>query len=245
MAGFRELSDALCEDQPVFGLVAPVTDGAQPPVTVEEFAATYVREVRKLQSHGPYRLCGYSFGALIAFEMATMFAEAGEEVPVLALLDSTNLAYYRHMPRPEWLRFWATRLADRGGRYAYRIAHGQFDVILKSITYFVRKHVSLIIWRISRRRHARENPAVAGRESDKLTMSKGIARSYVPRTFSGRVIIFRPKARAPEYEHNASLGWKQVAGTGVDVHYISGDHLSFMRQPYVAEVARQLEVYLG
>ncbi len=243
--GFQELVDALSEDQPVFGLTTAKIDGVQTPITVEEFAGTYVREVRRLMKSGPYQLCGYSFGALVAFEMATLLAEASEDVPVLALLDSTNAAYYRNMPWLDRLRFTTTKLVDRGKRYARRIAGGRFDLIWKSAVYFIRKHVSLIMWRIMYRLRGRQRRPIADREAEKLTMSKAIAHSYVPRIFPGHVIIFRPEERAPEYGHDPSLGWAQVAGGGADVHYIPGDHLSFMCQPYVGDLARQLESYLG
>jgi thioesterase domain-containing protein len=201
--------------------------------------------VRKLQRNGPYQLCGYSFGALIAFEMAISFVEAGDRVPVLALLDSANIAYYRHMPFFDWLKFWTTRLADRGKKYAYFTAKGEFNVVYDSVSYFIRKHASLLRWRMLHQWRKDGDISNVEKAPDRLLMSKAIALSYVPRVFPGRVIVFRPMARGPEYMHNPSLGWMQVAGTGVDVHYSAGDHLSFMRQPYVGQVASALGAYLG
>jgi thioesterase domain-containing protein len=53
-----------------------------------ELAATYVRDLRERQAHGPYRLCGWSFGGIVAFEMAAQLVTAGEPVAFLSLLDA-------------------------------------------------------------------------------------------------------------------------------------------------------------
>ncbi|WP_427911633.1 acetoacetate--CoA ligase [Ramlibacter sp. MMS24-I3-19] len=75
-------------DRPVWGLQAPgLTGEAPPPRLVEEMAASYVANIRTLQHHGPYAICGHSFGGLVAYEMARQIAEAGDTVDPLVLLD--------------------------------------------------------------------------------------------------------------------------------------------------------------
>lgn len=56
--------------------------------TVEEIAQHYVSELLSVQPDGPYLLGGYSFGGLVAYEMARQLADAGHEVPLLALFDT-------------------------------------------------------------------------------------------------------------------------------------------------------------
>lgn len=58
------------------------------PATLRELAALYVRQVRREQPHGPYRLGGYSFGGNVLFEMALQLRAAGEEVDTLLMLDT-------------------------------------------------------------------------------------------------------------------------------------------------------------
>jgi thioesterase domain-containing protein len=59
-------------------------------------AALYVEAIRKLQPQGPYLIGGYSSGGIIAFEMAQQLSRQGDEVGVLAMLDS-----YRMTPERE------------------------------------------------------------------------------------------------------------------------------------------------
>jgi nonribosomal peptide synthetase DhbF len=51
-------------------------------------AADYVTLIRQIQPVGPYNLLGWSFGGLVAHAMATQLQHAGQEVGLLALLDS-------------------------------------------------------------------------------------------------------------------------------------------------------------
>ncbi|HLH97107.1 MAG TPA: alpha/beta fold hydrolase [Xanthobacteraceae bacterium] len=241
---YQELADALPTDQPVYGLSAPELDGALESMSVEQLAALYNREIRRLQPRGPYRLCGYSFGGLVAFQMAAQLIEAGEDVAVLVMLDTGNLDYYRNLPTTDWIRFWTTVAIDRARRYYRRLADRRFDVALSAAFYFVRKNVRLWLWSIAQRVFRVANRPMPRPLRDNLTMFKRVASSYKPRPIKARVILFRAMERDPEYSHNKVLGWDLVAEKGVAVHYVPGDHLSFLRQPYVDKLAGELNKYL-
>ena len=53
-------------------------------------ASLYVKEIRKVQSYGPYFLGGYCGGGTIAYEAAQQLQADGEEVALLALFDTMN-----------------------------------------------------------------------------------------------------------------------------------------------------------
>jgi amino acid adenylation domain-containing protein len=73
----------------VIGIQSRGLAGKDPPhVTVEAMAAEYLSEVKARQPDGPYNLCGYSFGGLVAFEMARRLREAGDEVALVGLFDT-------------------------------------------------------------------------------------------------------------------------------------------------------------
>ncbi|MET4921372.1 amino acid adenylation domain-containing protein [Streptomyces sp. PSRA5] len=80
-------------DQPMYGLQTPNLDGTAPfPDSMEEMAAVYVAELRRVQPHGPYHLLGWSFGGNLVQEVAVQLQEAGERVALLAILDAFPLA---------------------------------------------------------------------------------------------------------------------------------------------------------
>ncbi|MGW8651681.1 amino acid adenylation domain-containing protein [Nocardia salmonicida] len=83
------LAEQLRPGRPIYGLQAPDLSGREPSArSIEEFAQRYVREIRAVQPSGPYHLLGWSFGGLIAQAMAVELSAAGEQVGVVALLDT-------------------------------------------------------------------------------------------------------------------------------------------------------------
>ena len=79
-------------DQPLYGLEHQSQDG-KPALydSVETIAAHYLGEIHSVQPNGPYFLGGYSFGAMVAFEMAQQLKKAGADVALLALLDPPSV----------------------------------------------------------------------------------------------------------------------------------------------------------
>ena len=56
--------------------------------SVESIAAHFIREMKQARPKGPYLLTGYSFGGIVAYEMAQQLTAAGDEVPLLAVFDT-------------------------------------------------------------------------------------------------------------------------------------------------------------
>lgn len=76
-------------ERPLYAFAAPGLNSDAPFFpALEEMASAYLREVRVMQPRGPYILGGYSFGGVVAFEMARQLHLAGELVDTLILLDS-------------------------------------------------------------------------------------------------------------------------------------------------------------
>ncbi len=79
----------LGNDQPFYGYMHQGEEGLPIPFTsVETIAAHYITEMKQLRPFGPYDLAGYSFGGLVAFEMARQLTQAGDSVPMVILLDT-------------------------------------------------------------------------------------------------------------------------------------------------------------
>lgn len=58
-----------------------------PTTSIEEMASKYMKRLVEVQPKGPYHLVGYSFGAAVAFEIATQLQATGASVASLTLLD--------------------------------------------------------------------------------------------------------------------------------------------------------------
>ncbi|MFF5897191.1 amino acid adenylation domain-containing protein [Streptomyces argenteolus] len=99
---YAGLTARLGPEQPVYGIQARGLAGDDAlPRTLQEEAEDYVQHIRGVQEHGPYRLIGWSVGGVLAHTVAVLLQEAGEEVELLALLDSFPAEQWRERPAPE------------------------------------------------------------------------------------------------------------------------------------------------
>ncbi|TQF02414.1 amino acid adenylation domain-containing protein [Kitasatospora acidiphila] len=86
---YAALLRRLGPDQPVYGLQARGVGGAeQLPASLDELVTDYLAQIRAVRPHGPYRLLGWSFGGVVAHALATRLQDAGEQVDLVALLDT-------------------------------------------------------------------------------------------------------------------------------------------------------------
>ncbi|KAF0848152.1 non-ribosomal peptide synthetase [Nocardia caishijiensis] len=75
--------------RPIFGLQSPaLSESGYLPGTLAEMARRYVTEIKAVQPQGPYRLMGWSLGGVLAHAVATELQAVGEQVSMLAMLDS-------------------------------------------------------------------------------------------------------------------------------------------------------------
>lgn len=86
---FFDLVQHLDWQRPIYGLQAKGSDGLQSPLdTVEQMAEYHLQAIRQLRPRGPYLLCGYSFGGLVALEIARYLRASGETVAMLIMIDA-------------------------------------------------------------------------------------------------------------------------------------------------------------
>ncbi|MFF1380618.1 amino acid adenylation domain-containing protein [Streptomyces sp. NPDC058308] len=84
---------------PVYALQAPDPrhDGV-PVTTFDELIARYVHTLRTVQPSGPYRLLGWSLGGALAQALAARLTAEGEDVQLLAMLDSAPIQHTPPLP---------------------------------------------------------------------------------------------------------------------------------------------------
>jgi acetoacetyl-CoA synthetase len=88
-ASFSGLARRIQTDHPIYGIQAKGVDGLEEPQDrIEDMAQFYLDALNELQPHGPYILIGYSFGGLVALEMAQRLSEQKKDVGLLMLVDA-------------------------------------------------------------------------------------------------------------------------------------------------------------
>jgi len=220
---YRDLARHLAPDQPVYGLQAVGLDRKQVPHTrVEDMAAHYVKEIRAFQREGPYHLVGASMGGMIAFEMAQQLQALGADVGLVGLFDTTGEFESKPLPLGQRARLHADNVRGRspGGRLAYPVERLRARTRRFVYEQIIRRGLPLP-------RFLR----------DLREISYQAALNYRPRPYPGKVTLFRAKQRPAGKASDIFLGWDKVAGGGMEVHEVPGDHVSLMREPQVGELA--------
>ncbi|MER6531795.1 amino acid adenylation domain-containing protein [Streptomyces sp. NPDC001508] len=86
---YSPLAQFFPEGHPIYALQARGLDGKEsPPGSMQEMVDDYLDHIRAVQPSGPYYLLGWSFGGVVAHQIAVQLQDAGQSVAMLALLDS-------------------------------------------------------------------------------------------------------------------------------------------------------------
>jgi thioesterase domain-containing protein/acyl carrier protein len=74
-------------ESPIIGIQQTLQAGEAEPRSVREMAANYADRIQAMYPDGPYNLLGWSFGGIVAHELAIELRRRGCEIPRLILLD--------------------------------------------------------------------------------------------------------------------------------------------------------------
>ena len=66
--------------------------------------------------------------------------------------------------------------------------------------------------------------------------------SYVPHHYPGRVIQFWCTEMPTRSYKDRRLAWSEVAGAGLEVHVIPGNHMTMLDEPHIAVLAEKLDI---
>ena len=67
---------------------------------------------------------------------------------------------------------------------------------------------------------------------------------FVPAKVMSPITVFRVKTQPYWRIRDEYLGWRSRTTAGVEVHWVPGDHVTFLREPHVESLARELDVVL-
>ncbi|HYP28248.1 MAG TPA: thioesterase domain-containing protein, partial [Blastocatellia bacterium] len=230
---YVNLARHLGPDQPFYGLQAQGLDGASAPMTeIEAMAALYVQAVRSVQPSGPYILGGWSMGGVVAFEMASQLKKAGQEVSLLALFDSYLMSDAAE--REDELDLLAGFAQDLGlpvgglaaswGEVVNLEADERLDFIFNQAV-----GLGLIPPDVG--------PGHLRTLFDVFKANARALRRYAPQSMSQRVALFLAQDQLTDEPSNPVSDWGRLSGGDVEVHRVSGNHFTMLREPNVSRLA--------
>jgi amino acid adenylation domain-containing protein len=233
--GYAGLPPLLDSDQPVYGLRSVGLDGDRKPLEhIAEIAEHFLGEIRRLQPHGPYQLVGFCIGGITAFEIAQRLVACGEEVSLLAVIETWPPSCIPvHQPTSALLRL--VSLA----RAAPRHLGAMRGVLPREALRYFRQKIAMIRdvvlpERIDSKDHSSHQSELVTRANHRA------GAQYVPSRYPGRILLFIPTDESMELDRDPRLVWGTFAEKGCRVINITGDRGNLLSRPHVQVLAANL-----
>lgn len=218
---WRSLLPYLPPDRPVFGVQALQRDGDHLyRYSVEQVAQRFLEDIRVVQPAGPYRLLGYSFGGLIAFEMACQLETVGESVSFVGLVDTSPPGSHREASIPDRIRIHANNLQK---------------LSQKERPQYIKNSLKRLLIKIGQRQVVRKAmPMEKLFPNDHRAATTLIIRSYNPqKVYTGSLTVFRVKERPWYVRWDRMEGWSRLVAGSVIFCDLPGNHGTVVKEPHV------------
>ncbi len=224
---YYELARHLGSDQPFYALQPLSIDGEGLPHTrIEDMASYYIKALRLVQPQGPYFIGGWSFGGLVAFEMAQQLQKGNHQVALLAMLDTPAPVAANRPSFGDGFRF----LLNTAVRSVWPYILDYFYLLTAPDKH---QGADIGMFRPTIRPILRVFQA-----------SSQAALSYIPQVYSNPITLLRTSEQPNKADRDPTMGWSGLAVGGVEVHTVPGNHLTMLRQPHVQVLAEKLRLCL-
>ena len=234
----RALAAHLDPEQPIYRLGHTLAAGNIPELSVEEIAAIHLKNIKQIQPTGPYRLGGFSFGGMIAFELAQQLHRGGEEVALLALFDPSESD---DMQRDSVLR---RRLSDIRTQPGIRRKATAVAVKLRNGVNILRRRLRTHTLLSRSKSLPPELRIFHNRE-----LFKRAKKDYEYAPYPGQISLFLPESswNPTKQIWNVHERWLQMTTSKVTIYPVHGavSHIQIFEEPHVQLLASQLNLCLA
>ncbi|MFD7033017.1 amino acid adenylation domain-containing protein [Streptomyces sp. NPDC059917] len=227
---FSGLLRHIDKNVPVYALQASGLDGMGTLAhSVREMAEDYVERILEVQPEGPYRILGWSFGGVVAHQLAEILEERGRSVELLALLDCHPVSTVSRQEVEEAMA--KVEVAD-----VYRAMLGIFDLELTDEEAADLTHEQAVDML---RTH---NTALAGLSAPEVrammdvTLNNArIGLDVVHRPVSAPTLVLAAVGGAMDHRLEPGV-WDPYVGAGVDYRTVDCKHTHMMNPEPLREI---------
>jgi acyl transferase domain-containing protein/thioesterase domain-containing protein len=237
---YEALIRNLNSDQPVYAVQSRGLNDLSLDASVEKMASSYIKEIKRVQPKGPYLLGGQSFGGLVAYEIGWQLEAAGDEVGLVALID-TSVNYNADASSLDSFMTYLSLLWDRVQGHTRSVMLGPNRIgylQARSKTLRRRLHALRIRIRLWLTRKSKQDLVLSLQKVWDVNYLS--AFRYSPKPCKGAVTLFRCKTRSLGDHPDYLMGWRHLAKGGVHVEEVPGDHVTMLEEPHVRVVAEKL-----
>ncbi|MES3018319.1 MAG: amino acid adenylation domain-containing protein [Bacteroidota bacterium] len=240
---FNTLAKNMDSEQPVYGLQAKGLNGIDEPLEkIEDMAAFYISEILKKNPRGPYALAGFSFGGIIAFEMAKQLKAMNKDVKMLAMFDTYAYQSDRYDGFAKKV-YTNLRYLTKQILYTATLYKEDPKRTIEYKTEAIKRRFIQLYWKF--RFGKDQNQEGFFGYANKIDIKNVQAwEKYVFTPYNGSIELFRAQKKTFYMDDFEYLGWKPLALKGVRIHEIPGEHNYIFAPPNDKEFAKILQACL-
>jgi thioesterase domain-containing protein len=204
----------------LYGFFHPGSEGEKIKFkNVEEMAVEYLKMVLRVCPDGPFYLIGFSFGGVLAYEMALQLMKAGHDVPFLVIIDSISPL--------------AKQTCQVDNAFFNKIRSDFFRPLRKRF----RRFYKILICKL----YIMFNKPIPLTRRNYYMWDKylGLSRNYSPDKFDGEILLFRATENPSSDKY---LGWdtlvkkiKMFEIEGKHLEIFTGEHRTVILQDEIAK----------
>jgi thioesterase domain-containing protein len=235
---FAALASKLDENQPVYGVAVPGFEDVPGSYnTIEEIAGAMLAMIRQVRPKGPYRLAGYCFGGLLAYEVARQLVATGEQVSLLAIYDAFTRA--GRVKRPIWQLPFA---------HLYSLATGK-SRLRDAVRKLRWAHLSKKLDPIDPELRIQQRVAKSSAAADHLWNINALAAvKYHAGSYTGPIVWFKATERLKVdafYKMMQCGGWSRCTSGGVTTVPLPGNHGNLIGPEHAHTAVAALRPFLA
>ncbi len=245
---YQQLANHLPADRTCYVIQSQGLNGIETPISsVTKMADYYIQEIRKIQAVGPYHLIGYSFGGILAFEMARQLEIQSQSIGLLAILDSQAPISAENLLAPP-------------NPLSPTTSNGKFSRLSKFLSFNTHEKINYIrcgleIHRTFGKlripyqfylRYIKRSLPELGRLDVYRTNTQAYHSYRNQSTYAGTATIFFSGEKISALSSEPQLGWdKHIAGKIATWLCPETNHGTLIQEPYVRLLAEKLTLELA
>lgn len=244
---YMGLSRYLGDNQPFYGLQAQGFNAGETPLSqVEDMASLYVKAIREFQPQGPYQVGGWSFGGVVAYEVAQQLQQQGQEVNLLAILDSYVPILLDPDKKIDDVYLVGVLSRVFGGMFGLDNLVSPNDLVNLSVD----EQIEFII---DKAKQAGIFPPEVEQQDnrrilDVLVGTLKATYTYQRQPYPGKVTVFRAQEKHI-MASDPQLVWVELFSildsSEIEIVKVPGSHYTFVLEPHLPILAQRLQEYLS
>ena len=221
-------------DCPIIGIQQTLRDDEAEPRSIRDMAKNYADRIQRIYPAGPYNLLGWSFGGVVAHELAIELQRRGCVIARLIVLDAqpsidSSVTVPKHSlieqnTLEEVLRFYRIDIPEQGGALTYEQIE---ELVRERLALEFPGYKQLLDWIVQN-----------------LDNNQALQRAHEPGVFDGDTIMFSAVRDESDRSSSRVQGWRPHVDGDITEYLVDCTHEEMLTAESLSLYGQQLKLSL-